>query len=108
MFAQPDPSGYKEVAEGIKLKVLTYGQEMLMAEFRLSAGATLPKHDHPHEQNGYLVSGRIRLLVDGQEPFDSQPGGSWSVPGGVAHSAEVIEDSVVIEVFHPVREDFLE
>jgi len=78
----------------------------LMAEFLLKQGSTLPRHGHPHEQTGYLVKGRIRLSI-GTEAYDVQPGDSWCIPSGVEHGAEIIEDSVGIEVFSPVREDYL-
>jgi len=59
-----------------------------------------------HEQTGTLISGRLRFNVDG-EIFDAELGDSWCLPGGVEHAAEALEDSVVIEVFSPVREDYL-
>jgi quercetin dioxygenase-like cupin family protein len=107
MFTKADTEGYKRVNDKIKLKVLVHGEKMLMAEFKMDSGAGLPEHDHPHEQTGYLISGRINLNVQGEAPYEAQPGDTWSIPGGVPHSAEVLEDSVVIEVFHPLREDFL-
>ena len=66
MFYKKEDSGYKEPAEGVKLKALTYGEKVLMAEFRTSKGSVLPPHSHPHEQIGYLVSGRIILEIDGR------------------------------------------
>lgn len=108
MFNKPDSTGYKQMAEGIQLKVLVHGDKMLMAEFKLTTGSVLPEHDHPHEQTGYVVSGRVRMSIKGKQPFETGPGGAWSIPGDTPHSAEVIEDAVVVEVFHPVREDFLD
>ena len=61
---------------------------------------------HPHEQTGYLVKGRIRLLI-GNEEYEAQFGDSWCIPGGVEHGADILEDSVAIEVFSPVRDDYL-
>jgi quercetin dioxygenase-like cupin family protein len=52
------------------------------------------------------VKGRIRLSI-GQEEYDVLAGDSWCIPGGVGHKAEIIDDSVAIEVFSPVREDYL-
>jgi quercetin dioxygenase-like cupin family protein len=72
----------------------------------MQAGSHLPDHAHPHEQTGYLVSGRMRLTVEGQA-FEAAPGDSWCVPGNARHQAEILEDVVVIEVFSPVREDYL-
>jgi len=53
-----------------------------------------------------MISGKLRFNVDG-EISDVETGDSWCLPGGVEHSAEALEDSVVIEVFSPVREDYL-
>ncbi len=97
--------GYVDVMDGIRRKTLVYGDHMLLTEFKLDGGKTLPSHQHPHEQTGYLVSGHIILTIDGK-PHDIKPGSSWSIPGNVEHGARIIEDSVAIEVFSPVREDY--
>jgi quercetin dioxygenase-like cupin family protein len=106
MFCKRSDNEYKEALEGIKLKTLAYGIKTLLAEFRLEKGSQLPRHAHPHEQTGYLVSGRIRLSI-GEASFDVEPGDSWCIPGNVAHQAEILENSVAVEVFSPVREDYL-
>lgn len=106
MVAKASTGGYLEVLEGIKRKTLVFGKHTLMTEFVLSGGKKLPLHNHPHEQTGYLVSGHIKLVIDGKE-YDMQTGDSWSIPGNVEHGAEIIEDSVAVEVFAPVREDYL-
>ncbi|MDI6897955.1 cupin domain-containing protein [Methanocella conradii] len=105
MIQKASQTGYIKVVEGITRRTLVYGNSTLMAEFCLGKGRTLPVHRHPHEQTGYLVSGHIILTIDGK-PHDMKPGDSWAIPGNVEHGAEVIEDSVAIEVFSPVREDY--
>ena len=106
MFDKHSEDGYIPITEGVTRKTLVYGEKTLMTEFVMTGGNTLPAHAHPHEQAGYLVKGRIRFTI-GAEVHDVEPGDSWCVPGDVDHQAEVIEDSVAIEVFSPVREDFL-
>ncbi len=106
MFVQGNDDGYSTPIEGIRQKTLAYGARTLMTEFRLEGGRVLPLHQHPYEQTGYLVRGRLRLTV-GQEQHDTRPGDSWCIPPDVIHGAEVLEDSVAIEVFSPVREDYL-
>ena len=106
MFRRHDNEGYRMALEGIRQKTLVYGDRTLMTEFRLSKGSLLLRHEHPHEQTGYLVSGRILLSI-GEDEFDAKPGDSWSIPGGVEHGAEILEDSVAVEIFSPVREDYL-
>ena len=106
MFLQAADEGYLDALPGIRRKTLSYGAATLMSEFRLRAGFPLPCHEHPQEQTGYLVSGRLRLTI-GEETREMGPGDSWSIPGGVPHGAETLEDAVAVEVFSPVREDYL-
>jgi quercetin dioxygenase-like cupin family protein len=100
------PEGYIEALEGICRKTLVWGNNALLTEFKLAGGKKLPLHKHDEEQVGYLVSGHIILQID-NEKYDILPGDSWAIPGGIEHSAEIIEDSVAIEVFSPVRIDYL-
>ena len=106
MFQKYSKDGYVLAVPGIERKTLVYGEKTLMTEFLLKKGGRLPQHSHPHEQTGYLVNGHIRLSI-GSEENDVMPGDSWCVASGVEHSAEILEDSVAIEVFSPVREDYL-
>ena len=106
MFRKHSKTGYHLALEGIEQKTLVYGDKTLMVEFMLKRGSTLPRHRHPHEQTGYLVKGRIRLSI-GDEVYDAMPGDSWRIASNVEHAAQIIEDSVAIEVFSPVREDYL-
>jgi quercetin dioxygenase-like cupin family protein len=99
--------GYIQVFEGIERKTLIYGDKTLLTEFRLLKGKKLPMHSHPQEQTGYLVSGYIILTIAG-ERYDMKPGDSWSITGNVEHSAEIREDSLALEVFSPVREDYID
>jgi quercetin dioxygenase-like cupin family protein len=106
MLEKHSQDGYRLVLEGIQQKTLVHGDKTLMVEFRLQKDVNLPRHSHPHEQTGYLVTGHIRLTV-GTDVYDVKPGDSWCISGGTYHSAESIEESVAIEVFSPVREDYL-
>lgn len=106
MFRKHSEKGYSLAIEGIQRKTLAYGKKTLMTEFLLQKGSILPRHAHPHEQTGYLVKGRIRLSI-GPETYDVEKGDSWCIPGDVEHEAEIIEDAVAVEVFSPVRKDYL-
>lgn len=106
MFYKHNNDGYKQALEGIKLKTLVYGNKTLFTEFRLEKGSQLPRHAHPQEQTGYLIAGRIRLSI-GDEIFEVEPGDSWCILSNVEHRAEILADSMAIEVFSPVREDYL-
>ncbi len=106
MFYKKDKSGYREIAEGVWMKPLVHGSKTLLSEINFEKGSTVDLHSHPHEQTGYLISGHFKLSV-GDKSFEVRPGDSWCIPGGVKHKAEFIEDSVAIEVFSPIREEYL-
>jgi quercetin dioxygenase-like cupin family protein len=106
MFAKYSPEGFLTPVPGIQMKTFVYGENSLLTRFHLKKGSLLPKLSHPQEQTGFLVSGKIRLFI-GTEAFLAEPGDTWSIKGGIEHWAEIIEDSAAIEVFAPIREDYL-
>jgi quercetin dioxygenase-like cupin family protein len=106
MIDKANDDGYRELLDGVRLKAISYGERTLLTEVRFEKGAVVPEHQHPHEQTGYLVSGSLRFFSGDQEAT-ATPGDSWNLPSGLPHGAEALEDSVVIEVFSPVREDYL-
>ena len=106
MIEKSSTEDYTDPLPGIRQKTLVFGERALMTEFLLSEGATLPDHAHPHEQTGYLVKGHIVLRI-GEAEHDTAPGDSWCIPANVSHGARIVEDSIAIEVFSPVREDYL-
>jgi len=106
MFSKFTSEGFLNPMEGIEMKTLVYGENSLLTRFHLKKGSILPKHSHSQEQTGFLVSGKIKLFIDGEE-FLAEPGDTWSIKGDIKHWAQIIEDSVAIEVFSPLREDYL-
>lgn len=106
MFEKHNPEGYQTPLPGVRMKTLCYGERTLMTEFILERASTLPVHSHPYEQTGYLVKGHICLRIGGDE-HDVRSGDSWCIPNTVEHGAKILEDSVAVEVFSPVREDYL-
>lgn len=106
MFCKKDKTGYREIVDGILMKPLVHGDKTLLIETNLKKGFAHKLHNHPHEQTGYLVSGHLRMTI-GDDVFEVNPGDSWCIPGNVMHQTDVLEDAVVVEVFSPVREEYL-
>jgi quercetin dioxygenase-like cupin family protein len=104
--AKSSAGGFTAVLDGVERKTLVYGENTLLSAFKLTEGKLLPIHKHPQEQTGYLVSGHLVLIING-ERHDMTPGDSWTIPGNVEHGAEILADSLAVEVFSPVREDYL-
>jgi len=106
MINKADETGFNELLDGVRLKSLVHGVATHMTEVHFVKGALIPKHRHPHEQTGYLISGSLRFFGVGEDTVVA-PGDCWNFASGVPHGAEALEDSVVIEVFSPIREDYL-
>ncbi|WP_134670164.1 cupin domain-containing protein [Halorussus marinus] len=95
-----------EAVEGVHLSILAGGDEMNVQHFRIEPGATVPEHDHPHEQTGYLTGGTLTFVVDGEE-IEVTDGDSYAIPGEEPHAAENRGDEPVtgVDVFSPPREN---
>ena len=106
MFQKKSTESYKPAIDKIEMKTLVHGEKTLMVELRMKEGALLPRHSHPHEQTGYLLSGCMEITID-NETFGVGSGDSWCIAGNIEHSALILKDTVAIEVFSPVREDYL-
>lgn len=106
MVCHADSRPHLDALPGVRRKTLVHGPRTLLSEFRLTRDAVIPPHRHPHEQTGYLMSGRLQLAIAGRV-HDFHPGDAWMIPGDVEHEAHALEDSVIVEVFSPVREDYL-
>ena len=106
MFTKNNALDSKLHSKGIRYKTLAYGEGTSLSEFSLEKGSVIPRHKHLHEQTGYVISGRLIFRI-GEEQFEAETGDSWNIPSNVEHDVEVLEDTVVIEVFSPPREDYL-
>jgi quercetin dioxygenase-like cupin family protein len=106
MFEKHSDSGYREMLDGVQQKTLVHGQKTLMSKFTLKKNSGIPIHSHPHEQTGYLLKGRLVFTYD-QQKIEVSEGDSWCIAGNVEHGVEVLEDAIVLEMFSPVREDYL-
>ncbi len=106
-FWRADDRNSVDMLPGIRRRLISAGERAMAVRVELTRGSKLQSHTHPHEQIGFVVSGRIRFNVAG-ETMLLEGGDGYSIPGGVVHSVEeVAEDSVVVDVFSPVREEYL-
>jgi quercetin dioxygenase-like cupin family protein len=85
---------------------MIHTQTMTIARITLAQGAVVPRHAHPNEQVATVLEGKLRFVIDGDEHVVG-PGESVTLPGEVPHEVEALEDSIVLDVFSPVREDWV-
>lgn len=90
---------------GLRRQVLAYSGKLMLVRHVMEKGWVGARHSHPHEQLVYVVRGHIHFSA-GNKTFDARAGDSFVVPGGVEHQASAVEESEVLDVFTPVREDY--
>ncbi len=95
---------------GLKTTILTglHGEKMMMVLNATLPGHSVPLHSHPHEQIGMVYSGKASLRI-GDEERIVEKGDFYCIPADVPHSDICIGDEafVMLDIFYPVREDFL-
>jgi len=92
--------------KGVSFDVLAVGEKTMLTKMNYKEGDHVPKHAHPNEQNGYVISGEY-MIEYGQSKEIIKPCDSYSIPGNIEHSLKVIKAGEVIDVFTPPREDYL-
>ena len=96
--------GTKELVRNGRTQAF-WGTEMLVSRVDFDPHVVVPEHKHPHEQFGVVLTGELRLTVDGEE-LVLGPGEMYLIPGNVPHSAVAgPEGFTAAEVFSPIRED---
>jgi quercetin dioxygenase-like cupin family protein len=96
----------KDLFPGASRKILARGGGLMAVEVKFAAGCQVPAHTHRNEQVSYVVSGRIELSIDGRKELLG-PGDTFYAGPDEQHGVNFLEDTIVVDVFTPQREDFL-
>ena len=97
----------EEVGEGLTRQLLGYNDSILMARVEFDVGAVGEVHSHPHSQVTYIESGEFDVYIDGEKKRLG-PGDGFYVAPNLDHGAVCRKAGVLIDVFSPIRSDFLE
>jgi len=101
-----DELDLEKVTEMISRKIVTGEREML-AQIYLKKGAVVPMHSHESEQITYVLQGALRFLIDG-ELITVREGEVLVIPSWVEHQAEALDDTFELDVFSPIRQDWID
>ncbi len=101
-----DELALEKVTDMISRKIVTGEREML-AQIYLKKGAVVPMHSHESEQMTYILQGALKFLIDGEE-VTVREGEVLHIPSWVKHQAEALEDTFELDVFSPIRQDWLD
>ena len=92
--------------EKVSRKIMSYNQDLMLTKVAFKQGGVGAKHKHPHLQMSYIAAGVFKITI-GNDSKTLKAGDVYLVPSNTLHSAVCIEDGLLIDVFNPMREDFV-
>lgn len=97
---------WEQVGEGLSRQILGYDGQIMLVRVKFEKGAIGYVHEHYHSQSTYVVSGQFEVMINGEKKI-LQAGDGFYVEPDAPHGAVCLEDGELIDVFSPVRADFL-
>ena len=107
IVAKHDERTLIDLGGGTTRRILSYNEELMAVEVGFETGAMGSVHTHPHTQCSYVLSGRFSYSVEG-ESVELNPGDSIVVPANLPHGTVCLEKGVLLDVFTPMRKDFIQ
>lgn len=94
----------REIVPGYRA-VFVHSEQITVAYWTIAAGAALPEHSHPHEQISNLIEGEFEMVIEGERRL-LKPGEVAVIPSHVRHAGKAVTACRIIDVFHPVRQEY--
>ena len=105
-FISDSEIGWEDLGEGLKRKVMAYDDNLMMVKVSFEKGGIGTLHSHFHTQMSYVESGSFEITI-GENKSSVQKGDAYYIPPNVIHGALCIEEGVLIDIFTPMRADFV-
>ena len=96
----------EQASEGVVRKILAYCDGMMCVENHIEKGAVGKLHHHPHTQITYVASGKFECTI-GDETKIVGTGDTLLKQDGIVHGCVCLEKGILVDIFTPMREDFL-
>lgn len=97
---------WEEAGNGITRQITGFNPQMMMVKVKFEKGSIGYVHDHFHPQASYVASGKFKITIGGKSEI-LETGDTFFVQPNLKHGAECLEAGMLIDVFSPLREDFL-
>ena len=105
-FINDNDIPWEDLGDGVKRKVMSYDQNVMMVKVAFETGGIGALHSHYHTQMSYVESGSFEMTI-GEKKGILKAGDGYYIPPHVVHGALCLEAGVLIDVFTPMREDFV-
>lgn len=106
VFISDADVAWQEMSRGVKRKIMAYDEKLMVVKVAFEEGGVGALHQHPHSQITHIQSGVFEVEIDGQKKI-LKTGDAFCIPPNVMHGAVCKETGVLIDVFSPMREDFI-
>lgn len=106
IFIETQNMEWEQVAPGMKRKFMGYNDEIMMVQVSFDKGGVGAMHTHPHSQTTFVVSGKFEVTV-GEDKKILSGGDGFYISPHIIHGAVCLEEGILIDVFSPIREDFM-
>ncbi|MDB5203410.1 MAG: cupin protein [Ferruginibacter sp.] len=106
VFVENKAIAWEQMAPGVKRKVMAFDEKLMLVKVEFETGGIGSVHQHPHVQISHVESGIFEVEIDGVKKVLST-GDAFYIPANVLHGAVCLDAGVLIDVFSPMREDFI-
>ncbi len=106
MIVRNDDVILNDLSKGVSRKILSHVTNIMMVEVYFIKGAVGEIHSHIHEQISYIIKGSFQLDIEGKKEI-IKAGDTFYIKQNALHGVTALEDSTILDVFTPQREDFL-
>ncbi|MDC7220350.1 MAG: cupin domain-containing protein [Spirochaetales bacterium] len=106
-FIESDKLEWEELGGGVSRKFLGWDNQIMMVKVKFEKGAEGAPHEHFHAQSTYCAEGKFEFMIGDEKKIIKAGDGVYFEPN-VLHGAVCLEEGILIDVFSPVREDFLD
>lgn len=105
-FVKPGEADWTPTEPGVRRRILTYNDQLMVVEVAFEKGAVGSLHHHPHIQASYVAEGSFEVTVSGHSEILTK-GQSFIVPSDEVHGCKALEAGLLIDTFTPMRAEFL-
>lgn len=106
IFFSEEDIAWQDLGAGVKRKIISYNEQLMMVKVAFEKGAIGSLHHHYHTQMTYVISGCFEVQV-GEEKQILKMGEVFYAPHNIMHGVVCIEAGELLDVFSPMREDFM-
>ena len=106
LFFKEEETPWEVVGEGILRQIVGFDETIMMVNVKFNKGAIGSLHHHPHAQVTNIAEGTFEVIID-EEKRILKKGDSFYIPSNKIHGVICLEEGMLIDVFSPIREDFI-